>query len=548
MSDVTTVVRALAEDSEDLGAGAGAAIALASVFFCILAAVGLVRLRKAFGHGSKVANVPTQDMDHGKSWGQDPEKGEVPEFAPEPEKVPSTKSSSLSSWLCSCFGNRGTSSNGPLQLCVKQKGDASSPSPSKGRGKVEFSPAAQQQLGSLLRELLEQEVSESLKHGLMGRLDALEQELVEALKKDTYKPMPPAVAPPISPPVPPTKPPTENRDGASQTSPPALKFEKGIPAQEDLGFDSIRDKPKVPEKSFGPTKLQRKLPKPPEKPAPLVPETVALKSSLAAVQQCLGSRDRQTTELQKQLKECRQALWDQTQISSASEERLQRLLAAPGRAPQVQAEEIARLQDKISALSSRLADAKSGETYWSVVAKRQRAYFLQSEQHGPEAAQFIKKHPCGEVFVAPPPILGEAGDMGPAFDVGTSFANPYVCDSWPFEPNVLAKRTPQEPTMQPLEEDPEAESEVDDEDDEEEVECVSPSKKAMHGVRLPSLPIASTNDEGRDSDEDSLIEVPHGTDDNEVIGCEDDDNRHAGASVLDRLPQMPTEVETARSL
>lgn len=552
MSDATSVVRALAEDSEDLGAGAGAAIALASVLCCILAGVGLVRLRRAFGHGTKVANMPTEDTNHVKSWPHDPEKGEVPEFAPEPEKVPSAKSSSLSSWLCPCFGNRSTSSSAPLQLCVKhavkQKGDPLSPSPSKGRGKVEFSPAAQQQLGSLLRELLEQEVSESLKHGLMGRLDALEHELVEVMKKDTYKPMPPAVAPPISPPVPLTTPPTENRDGASQTSPAALKFEKGIPAQEDLGFDSIRDKPKVPEKTFGPTKLQRKLPKPPEKPAPLVPETVALKSSLAAVQQCLSSRDRQTAELQKQLKECRQALWEQTQISSASEDRLQRLLAAPGRVPQVQSEEISKLQEKISALSSRLADTKSSETYWSVVAKRQRAYFLQSEQHGPEAGQLIKKHPAGEVFVAPPPILGEAGDMGPAFDVGTSFANPYVCDSWPFEPNVLAKRTPQEPTMQPLEEDPEAEDEVDDEDDEEELECVSPSKKAMYGVRLPSLPIASTNEEGRDSDEDSLIEVPHGSNDHEVIGSEDDDNQHAGASLLDRLPQMPTEVETARSL
>jgi hypothetical protein len=420
---------------------------------------------------------------------------------------------------------------------------------------VEFSPAAQQQLGSLLRQLLEQEVSESLKNGLMGRLDALEHEVVEALKKDNFKPMPPAVSPPISPPVPTTKPPRDIRDGASQTAPPALKFEKGIPVQEDLGFDSIRDKPKVPEKSFGPTKLQRTLPKPPEKPSPLVPETVALKSSLAAVQQCLGSRDRQTAELQKQLKECRQALWEQTQINSASADRLNRLLAAPGRAPQVQAEELSRLHEKISALSSRLADAKSSETYWSVIAKRQRAYFLQSEQHGPESMQQMKRHPCGEVFVAPPPILGEAGDVGPAFDVGTSHANPYVCDSWPFEPNVLARRTPQEPMMQPLEEDPDAEDEVsiDDEDDEEELECVSPSKKAssMHGFRLPSLPVASANQEGKDSDEDSLIEVQgHGATDDEVIGSEDDENGHAHASLLDGLPPMPSpsEVETARSL
>ena len=36
-------------------------------------------------------------------------------------------------------------------------------------------------------------------------------------------------------------------------------------------------------------------------------------------------------------------------------------------------------------------------------------------------------------------------------------ANPYVCDSWPFEPNVLAKRTPQESAMPTFEEETEEE-------------------------------------------------------------------------------------------
>lgn len=543
MSDVPTIVRALTEDREDLGAGAGAAIALTSVLCCILAGVGLVRLRRALGHGGRVANLPL-DPEKGKPWAHDPEKGEVPEFAPEPEKTSSSKSVSVCSWLCPCLGNRVPPRSAPLHLCVKQKADPSSPLPSKGRGKVEFSLAAQQQLGSLLRQLLEQEVSESLKHGLMGRLDALEQEVMEALKKDPYKPIPQAVAPPVIPPAPTMKPLPGSRESAVQTAQPT-KFEKSIPAQEDLGFDSIKEVPKVPEKNFGPTKLQRTLPKPKETPAPLVPETVALKQSLAVVQQQLGSRDRQTAELQKQLKECRQALSDQTRISTASQDRLRHLLEAPARAPQAQTEEITRLQQRISTLSSRLANAKSGETYWSVVARRQRAFFLQSEQHGPEAMQLLNRHPCGTVFVAPPPILGDAGDMGPAWDVGTSFANPYVCDSWPFEPNVLAKRTPQDPIMQPLEEDPQAEDEVDDEDDEEEETCMSPSKNAsgMQGFRLPSLPLASANEEGGDSD-DSLIEVPHDDHDAEVIGGEEEEM----GSLLNRLPQMPSEVETARSL
>jgi hypothetical protein len=342
----------------------------------------------------------------------------------------------------------------------------------------------------------------------------------------------------------------ETIEGGSQTAPPALKFEKGIPVQEDLGFQFAKEKNKVPEKVFGPTKLQRTLPKPPEKPAPLVPETVALKSSLAAVHQNLASRDRQTAELQKQLKDCRQALLEQTEVSKESESRLRRLLESPGKTPQTQAEELARLQEKISALSARLTDAKASESYWSVVAKRQRAFFLQSEQHGPEAMQLLKRHPCGEVFVAPAPILGEAGDMGPAWDVGTSHANPYVCDSWPFEPNVLSKRTHQEPTMQPLEEDPEAEDEVSEsEEEEEEFACMSPSKKASGtpGFRLPSVPAVDADKEGKESDEDSLIEVPHSDDNVEGLGGEEGSECPHG-SLLDRLPQMPQEVETARSL
>jgi len=391
-----------------------------------------------------------------------------------------------------------------------------------------------------LRELLEQEVSASQLH-FMGRLDAFEYQVCEAVKKDKFKPLPPVGAPPINSTAPLLNP--SLREGTSQTAPPALKFEKGIPVQEDLGFEPLREKNTVPEKVFGPTRLQRTLPKqtgfrqPPEKPAPLVPEIVALKSSLACVQQNLFSRDRQTSNLHSQLKECRQALWEQTEVSNEAQGRLRRLLESPGKTPQIQKEEIARLQEKIGALSNRLADAKQSESYWATVAKRQRAYFLQSEQHGPDAMQYLKRHPAGEVFVAPTPILGEAGDMGKAWDVGSSHANPYVCDSWPFEPNVLAKRTPQEPTMQPLEEDPEAEDEVSDSEDED-FECMSPSKKAGMPFRLPALPVVGANEDGRDSDEDSLIEVQRG----------EDELESPHGSLLDRLPQMPTEVETARSL
>merc|ERR1711957_261782 len=51
------------------------------------------------------------------------------------------------------------------------------------------------------------------------------------------------------------------------------------------------------------------------------------------------------------------------------------------------------------------------------------------------------------------PIMLADEEEPETWDVGTAFANPYVCDSWPFEPNVLANRTfKQEGTMEPCKE------------------------------------------------------------------------------------------------
>lgn len=58
--------------------------------------------------------------------------------------------------------------------------------------------------------------------------------------------------------------------------------------------------------------------------------------------------------------------------------------------------------------------------------------------------------------IGKPSILNsQDDDTEEMFDVGTAVANPYVCDSWPFEPNVLAKRTPQESSMPTFEEETE---------------------------------------------------------------------------------------------
>lgn len=474
--DLSAPARMLEEGSSALSAGAGAGIALAAALVVCLAGVLILRVRRS----SRILVAgETGKLESGKA--HDPEMGEIPECAPEPTPLIS---------------------------------------------KMEFSSCAQKQLGALLRELLEQQVAESLRNGLGSRLDTLEQQVLEAVERKSTGPAPP----PAPPPALPTKSAPVTRTSGAQTVTPPLTVHKGTNVQEDFKMQdaaaaaaAATEKPQL-ELSFGPTMRQQALPDPPEKALQMVRDADSLKSSLVTVRQQLSSRDRQTTELQRQLKECRQALWEQTEEQKASEVRLRSLLTDSSQCPRAQAEEVSRLGKKVEELSTQVSDAKATEIYWCTVAKRQRAYFLQSErmaESGHDCATLIKRHPAGEIFLAPPPIMSEAGDMGPVWDVGSSHANPYLCDSWPFEPNVLAKRSPQEPAMAPLEEDQE-ESATDDEEASYEDIADSGNERAsgLPPMRLPSLPIPNVEDEEDDED--------------------------CAGSLLDRLPAMPS--DTARSL
>lgn len=210
-----------------------------------------------------------------------------------------------------------------------------------------------------------------------------------------------------------------------------------------------------PQTSFGPTDRQLALPDPPEKCAPSIDVHSSLEASLATVQKVLGRRDAQTAELHRQLKEARQCLWEQTAEARAATAKLQELLTDPSRGPAMQAETIRELQVEVRDLAGRLADARAQERHWSAIARRQRAFFLQSERLGQEGLLHLRRHPCGEVFLVPPPVAAPyeeddaaAGQDGPGWDVGKSHCNPYKVDSWPFEPNVLAQRPSKEPNLQ----------------------------------------------------------------------------------------------------
>merc|ERR1712137_844726 len=71
-------------------------------------------------------------------------------------------------------------------------------------------------------------------------------------------------------------------------------------------------------------------------------------------------------------------------------------------------------------------------------------YMYDKERGGSDR---LNKFPAGDVFLVPQPLPMDEEKGSDPWDVGTSIANPYEVDSWPFEPNVLARRTPKEAPM-----------------------------------------------------------------------------------------------------
>mmetsp|Transcript_11946 Transcript_11946/g.25220 ORF Transcript_11946/g.25220 Transcript_11946/m.25220 type:complete len:480 (-) Transcript_11946:18-1457(-) len=249
---------------------------------------------------------------------------------------------------------------------------------------------------------------------------------------------------------------------------------------------------------FGPTARQRRRQDPPEKISHFDEET-ALQTSLTTVQRVLGKRDAQTTELHKQLREARKDLWFHTEEARVANARLHEILADPSRAPQAQAEALGRLKKQVNELSSCLANSRAEEQYWATIAKRQKAFFMQNERLSREPAELLRKHPAGDIFLAPPPVVlhdDEQPSQQPIWDIATSHCNPYCVDSWPFEPNVLAQRASQEPNLSRWEE---GEDECDDDDDEEDQ------------MDFRQRWIAGEGDEELEDDDEESQEPPRGS-------------------------------------
>jgi len=327
-------------------------------------------------------------------------------------------------------------------------------------------PSVPREVCETLRRLLEEEIARGLqREGISERLDRLErkEEMSESLERASMN---------------------DRIDRLERQSllnvprgPPSLRDAAALPDELAPQADTV-EKPTTPKArkpssgcapgaEFGPTLRQLNLPDPPEPARQDIQEDSSLKVSLFTVQRSLNKRNVQTQELKRQLTECQKALWQQSFEARTTSKQLKDVLSDPSLAPKAQAEELKKLRQQIEELSSRLANAKSDATHWSSIAKQQRVFFHQTEIIAQEGPQLVKRHPCGEIFLAHPPICLEGEEeesTNSHFDVGTAEMNPYTTDSWPFEPNVLARKASAEPNLNRLDEDEEQMSDFESEE------------------------------------------------------------------------------------
>jgi len=202
-----------------------------------------------------------------------------------------------------------------------------------------------------------------------------------------------------------------------------------------------------PPKVYGPTETQVAKTEPEEKEEPFVYESQTLQASLECVQQSLSARTRQIKNLTEQLEVCENEFKEKTEQADGAKARLETLRNDPSKLQEMLRHELQRKRQKSEKLADGLKSAAAQAKYYQTLAHDQRASFLQSERVAASGGrETISKHPAGDIFLVPqPPAMDDDGEE--VFDVGTHVANPYVCDSWPFEPNVLARRGPQEGTM-----------------------------------------------------------------------------------------------------
>lgn len=201
----------------------------------------------------------------------------------------------------------------------------------------------------------------------------------------------------------------------------------------------------APPKKYGPSKRQRGFEEPPCKQEEPQREIVTIRSGLQAVSQSLNSRVKQLASLQRQLELTKEHYGAECKKVDELEDTLA-MLKDPTKLSVVQ-EALKQLQERLASLEKQLVTSKENTEMYKKLVKQQNGFIMQAETvfFQERGAERLTRCPAGELFLIPQPLALDA--KADCFDIATQFANPYEVDSWPFEPNVLARRTSKECPM-----------------------------------------------------------------------------------------------------
>lgn len=207
--------------------------------------------------------------------------------------------------------------------------------------------------------------------------------------------------------------------------------------------------PRPVKKKYGPSRRQTTLEEPPVKEEKLEREMATIRSTTQCVTQNLGNRDRQIANLKSQIAATQEFVQEEEDKLSELDEIL-RLANDPSKLPAVHESRRRKQKQALERVEQELKDAKADAEHHRGLTKQQHAFFMQAETIycQERGAERMQRSPAGEVFLVPQPLpMPEEKAGADSSDIGVSIANPYECDSWPFEPNVLARRCPKECPM-----------------------------------------------------------------------------------------------------
>lgn len=320
---------------------------------------------------------------------------------------------------------------------------------------------------SLFHQRLVREMDAVLKEGLMRRVSRVEHHVNQLVGVDS------GAASRRSTCVPEAA--SETRAAEVQTLQSCLASTQGVTDVLGKVYRKAAVCARASQKNYGPTRAQTKLTDPPEKKEDLVKESFTLNSTLQALKGITVSRERQNGSLRSQLAAC-EAIRDETSCDAdRAEQTLQEVTSDAKCIPKVFESRLEARRARVAKLRKDVAVSEGKAVEYKRAAIKQQAYLKQTssimsilEVGFPGV---IKRHAAGEVFVeARPPSL--EGVKSETWDIGTAIANPYVVDSWPFEPNTQAQRTMnirgrEDDAMMPVDEESEKDEEDEEEDDEE---------------------------------------------------------------------------------